>query len=417
MTARHKVETKRVKRFTPAMVEKIKVRKTVTIWSDSGLALRVSAAGAKSWRCVYRMHGRQRWLTLGRFPKMSVGDAIEAHGKAIKLRERGIDPADVAVEKRRDEQGALTVSGLVEEYLERYARPNKKSWRDDERYLRAELSARYGKRKAADLKRRDIIGIIDRIVARGAGVAANRVLAVLKTCFAWAVEVDLLESSPCALVKKPVREAPRVRYLSLEEVGKLLVGLDRPDLEASKTVRLALRLLLATGQRPGEVAGIHAGELDLTDGWWNLPPERTKNGKGNRVPLSSYSQTVIAEARLLNRGSQYLFPGKGTEAAMRPLSMARALSRNLEAIGLAECTPRDLRRTVATHLSAMGHPRLVVMRILNHSDRAITAVYDRYAYARESQVALEQWGQKLLEVKAAELARTEPAKTKKGARR
>ena len=158
--------------------------KRYEVWEDgrTGLGVRVSTVGRKSWVFMYRFNGKPRRMTLGTYPAVGVADARVKHARAKADLEKGIDPGGMEVERRRAERSAETVADLVEEYLEKWAKPRKRSAAEDERTLRKEVVPLWGNRKAKDITRRDVITLLDGIVERGSPIQANRTLAMIRKC-------------------------------------------------------------------------------------------------------------------------------------------------------------------------------------------------------------------------------------------
>ncbi|MFC1572829.1 tyrosine-type recombinase/integrase [Candidatus Eisenbacteria bacterium] len=395
--------TERVAKFTDRKVRSLKAREQrYIVWGPNGLGIRISPPVAgresrKTWIFMYRLGRKARQQTLGHYPKMTVAEAHTVHWEAVTLHAQGLDPAQLSLEKRRAERNADTVEELVEAYVERYAKPNKKSWKDDARILRKEVVSAWRGRLAKDIRRRDIVELLDGIVPR-APIMANRTLAVVRKLFNWALSRDILQNSPCTQVERPAPEKERSRFLSPGEVRALLLGLRNPKMPATDATRNALLLLLATGQRPGEVARAQWSEFDLEDGWWTIPGERAKNGLSHRVPLNSVALSALRAAQSTGKVSPWVFPTPDGSRACRPLSLNRAIRRGLETLGISHFTPQDLRRTAATHLASLGVSRFVLARILNHVEKGITRVYDRHTYDGEKQEALEAWGDRLEEL-------------------
>ena len=372
------------------------------VWEDgrTGLGIRVSPKGRKSWIYMYRFERRPRRMTLGLYPKLSLANARVLHAKAKELKEDGIDPGTVHVEKRRAERNAETVAELVEEYLERYARPNKRSADADERALKKEVLPVWGNRKAKSVTRREVIRLLDEIVDRGSPVMANRLLGMLKRMFAFAVERDILESSPCFMVKAPTKEAPRDRVLSQPEISTFWHALETAKM--SSLTRLALKLLLVTGQRRDEIVSASWSEFDLENGAWEIPAERSKSGRAHRTPLSPLALDLLSELRNMGNGSPWLFPSPKPGQPMAPAAVTHALRNNLDQIAVERFTPHDLRRTCASGMAELGISRFVVARVLGHSDRSITGVYDRFEYWPQMKQALDAWSQRLMEIVSGE---------------
>lgn len=364
---------------------------------QGSLGMRVSPNGHKAWLYTYRFgqgaENRVRRMTLGSYPAMSVADAHAACGEAMRLRERGIDPGSKAVDQHESDRAAPTVAKLAEEYLKLYATPRKRSAGNDAGNLKNHVLPQWGTRKAASIKRGDVARLLDGIVAAGTPIAANRTRAVLSKMFRWAVSREIIEYNPVSGVDPPSQEHARDRALSEAELLKLLDRLDTAPIPHA--VRLAIHFLLLTGARVGEAAGATSAEIDENAATWTIPAERSKNKRAHRLPLSPQALEVLEAAKKLKRDKDKgaIFPGLRHGGPVAPSAITAAVKANLEHFGISRFTPHDLRRTVASGLSAAGVPRVVVTKVLNHIDSTVTgAVYDRHEYAKEMRAALDAWG-------------------------
>ena len=225
---------------------------------------------------------------------------------------------------------------------------------------------------------------------------ANRLLATVRRMFAFAVERDILSASPCVGVKAPTKETPRNRVMSATEVWDFWHGLD--DAKMSQPTRLALRLMLVTLQRRVEVMEASWAEFDLTERVWEIPAQRTKNNQAHWVPLSSLAIDLLEEIKEVNGVSDWLFPSPRGDRPMAPEAASHAMRNNLKAIGVERVTPHDLRRMGASNITAMGIPRLIVSKLLNHVEGGVTSIYDRYQYFAEKRHALDAWGARLEQI-------------------
>jgi integrase len=368
-------------------------------WEGAGFGIRVSPRGAKAWVWVYHFQGRPRRLTLGSYFTMGLADARAKLAEAQKMLANGNDPGQREVQQREADRAAETVGELAETYLEKWARPRKRSVAEDERILRKDVLPAWGRRKAKDITRRDVIALLDRIVDRGSPIAANRTLAVIRRMFGWALSRDIVTANPCAAVKAPGKESRRDRVLNPDEMAALWQALGNIELPISLPIRLALKLQLATAQRKGEVIDAEWSEFDLAEGVWTIPGERAKNGMPHRVPLSPFALAVLDEIKAGNgRGGKWLFASPRRNGPITGAAVDHAMRHNRGALGIGEATPHDLRRTAASHMTSIGISRLVVSKILNHAEPGITAVYDRHSYDREKRVALDAWAARLEEV-------------------
>lgn len=349
---------------------------------------------------------------------MTLSEARTAHATARQKLEKGIDPGRELVEQKKGERDASTINGLIDEYIELYAKPKKRSWSEDSRMLKKDVLPRWGNRKASDIKKRDVVLLLDQIVARGAGVVANRTLRLLRTMFTFAVKRGILDFSPCSNVDAPNTETPRERVLGADEVRKIWFGLDKAQM--SEGTRLILRLLLLTGQRNGEVVGAEWGEFDLNNQWWVIPGARTKNKKNHRVFLAQMAVDILKDAKNLSGDSKWVFPSI-KEGHITPRAISHAIRNNSEErpkghpkhkppygnfFEVEYFVPHDLRRTVATIMAESGIDEFHVAKVLNHATPGVTGkYYNRHTYDAEKRQALETWARKLESILTGKIAK------------
>ena len=384
-------------RLTDSKVKSLRPKQSrYIVWEEggTGLGVRVSPADRKSFIYMYRFEGKPRMMTLGPYPKLKL---VSARLKVAQAKDRlaqEIDPGQELIESKESIRGAHSVKALIDEYIEKWAKPRKRSWKEDDRILRKDVQPVWGRKKAETIKRRDIVLLLDEIVDRGAPIQANRTLAVIRKMFNFALSRGILELSPCVQIPAPSKENQRDRVLSDDEIRAIWLSLD--DAGMIKEIQLALKLQLITGQRKGEIVGAEWEDLDLKKGWWTIPKEKAKNNLPHRVPLSTLALKILKEAKELSKDSPFLFPSpiKENSHVTEP-AIDRAIRNNRELFDVEHFVPHDLRRTVASQNTAMGIPRLTVSKILNHVESGVTAVYDRHSYDKEKRVALEKWSKRL----------------------
>jgi integrase len=360
-----------------------------------GFGLRVSASGARSWIVLYRHRGRKCRVTLGPESALSLADA-RTRAKQILARVRlGADPAG----ERRAEREALTFELLAHEYLERHAKPKKRSWREDERILRVYVPKSWRSAPASTITRRDVRGLLDGITQQ-TPIMANRVLACLRKVFNFGVQRELVASSPCQLIERPAPERQRDRVLTADELRAVWKALGAED---AATAGL-FKLFLLTAQRGYELRTMAWADLDLDAGWWTIPSVRAKNKLAHRVPLSPQAAAVLrdlAQGRV--DGSPWVFPSVGATGYRETLQKAMRRIRSQSTVSFV---PHDIRRTVSTICtSELGVSRLVVSKLLNHVETGITKVYDRASYDPEKRAALNAWAARLEQIVSGDTAR------------
>ena len=357
-----------------------------------GLTLRVTPNGVKTWTVMYRHRGKLRRLTLGDADAIPLADARDRARDAVRDASKGADPA---TEKKQAKQ-AKTIGDLAAEYIERHAKRKKRSWREDNRILRAEVLPEWKNRAIKDIKRRDVRLLVEGIADRGAPIMANRTAALLSKVFRFALDDELIEASPAVKISRPGAEQKRDRVLSDAELRALWAVWDglSPEMAAS------FRLRLLTAQRGGEVAAMRWKDVDIESGWWTVPATAAKNKLAHRVPLSA-SALAIVKALWATAAKDAVYVLAGARGK-------RQQSEAAATFGVLDFRGHDLRRTAASLMTGGGISRLVVGKILNHVEKDITAVYDRHGYDAEKQSALTWWDTKLAAILANKTATVLP---------
>ena len=354
-----------------------------------GLVLRVAESGRKSWCVVYRVSRRKRRMTLGTYPAVTLAAARKKAREArAQVQLDTTDPAADRINARRGE----TVSDVCTDYLERHAKRYKRSWKEDERIINAEVLPRWRHRLIKQLTRSDVRDMVEEIADR-APIMANRVLALVRKMLNFAVEREWLDANPATLLKKPGVERSRDRVLTEDEIHATWGALDE---ELSPTMAAAFKVRLLTGQRGGEVLGMQWTQLDADGEWWEIPGTLTKNGEVHRVPLTAATIAILREQRSrVSDGVQWVFANElGTGSVHhRAKKVAAQLSKTLD----FTFRGHDLRRTCATGMAEAGVPVDSIAKVLNHVDRGAraTRIYDRYSYDAEKRAALEAWARRL----------------------
>jgi integrase len=203
------------------------------------------------------------------------------------------------------------------------------------------------------------------------------------------------------------KETSRDRVLTIDEMRRVWTAFESED----PLIRAVFQLRLMTAQRGGEVMQMKWEDIDLANGWWSIPAAVAKNGKSHRVFLTPAATTILTDLRVwheqrvdeINVGrakkhekpkqmSPWVFP---SPRANEPVSWIHKAAQRIRKASGVDFRPHDLRRTAASLMTAAGTPRDVVKKLLNHADRDITAVYDRYSYDVEKKKALIKWGEQL----------------------
>ena len=347
-----------------------------------GFGLRISGGGSRQWVVQYRNAlGQTKRESLGRVGLLSATEARRAAGERLARAKLGEDPhAERAKERAR---AAITFGHGIEPYLAAVT-PNLRpaSLSEAARYMRVVWKPLHRTPLHA-VDRKQVAARLAEIARDAGPYAANRARAALSAHFAWLIGTGAADMNPVVGVPKPAPEERRARILTEDEI-KAVLGACRDD-DFGRIVRL----LLLTGQRRDEVAGMAWAEIDLVGAVWKLPAERVKNGLPHDVPLSGAALGLLTEAPRLE-GRTLVF-GQG-EGGFQGFSRAKAAHDKRS--GVTGWRLHDLRRTAATGMNEIGVLPHVVEAVLNHisSHRAgVAGIYNRAIYATEKRIALDMW--------------------------
>ncbi len=382
--------------------------KTYEIGDRNGLSARISPQGLITFQYRYRLSGRPERLKLGTYPELSLAEARERLMDARKLVAAGESPARKRKEDLRANAEAETVRQLGDEFFERFVKVERRRPEHVRQMLDADILPKLGSLKVREVTRRDVIRMLDAIVDRGARVQANRTAAVMKQMFRYAVDRGMIELNPCADLRRRSiggTETPRERVLSADEIKAFWQRLplattlptdrDKGIYPVTKALVAALRLLLVTAQRRGELVKARWPEVDLEQGVWTVPAENSKNGRAHRVPLSPLAIQLFKELKEEAGESSFVLPTphskKKGDAPMQERSLTKAAARAQGVVGIPKWVPHDLRRTAATQLAELGTTPQVIEKVLNHTMQGVLAIYNRHDYYAECTEALNKW--------------------------
>jgi integrase len=296
------------RKLTDRFIKTVKPDAKRTLFWDTvqaGLALSVEPSGHKAYKLVYAFQGRSRWHTLGAADRLGLKEArLIAREKMAEVY-RGVD----VQAERQAARKADTFDELAGRYREEYAKLRNRSWRQADTLVRTYLLPRWAKLPAHTITRADVRAVFNKITRNGSPVLANQVLAAASAVFAWALKNDVanLQANPCSGIERN-RTKARERVLSDRELPLFWAAFA----DAGLVRCCALRMILLTGQRPGEIR--HMRWEHIEDGWWTLPggPDGawpgTKNGQTHRVWLSQPAQAILDELRD-GQIDGFVFPG------------------------------------------------------------------------------------------------------------
>lgn len=360
-----------------------------------GLYLKITPKKKKSW---YHYGKTRKWLKIGDYPALSLSEARSENKKYKRATDKGLNHLDFDLPKQTP-----TVREFYDRWFKEGADKNSNPWsvlykRNVYYIFETDVLPYIGGAKVKDITKQNVAHILQKVLDRKANSHTRQVYLRLKRFFNYAAELDLIKVSPMVSMPTKGTANTKDRVLKAEEIKTLLAAL--PGTDMAENTSKVLELILRTGQRPGECAGIHKDEVE--ENWWTIPGERTKNGLAHRVYLTDEALRLIGDP-----GTQgYYLDSPFTGKPLHRNAVSKALRRSLTgeektqkdktpSLSMDFFTPHDLRRTCATHLADLGFTDDVIGAVLNHKKRSVTGIYNRHQYDNEKQNALETWNRKI----------------------
>jgi integrase len=378
--------------------------------SPTGFGLKVTSKGFKVFIQRYSIDGKRRLKVIGAWPTWSLEAARLQAQTILRGLAENVDPLEV----KRQRRAEPTVATLADEWLSKHA-AGLVSERAIRGFILNDIVPHLGDMKVSDIRQRHFIEVIETKAETAPRSAAN-VLFYSRKMLNYAVKRDFIPANPLAGLepkdiqlagkRDPLKQVARLRILDEDEIISLWQNADGSGLH--KLTALALKMILITGQRPGEVAGLHEDEINGRH--WTIPAARRKKTETeNVVYLTDTALEIIAAARVeidrLSRRRDVPWNGFIFEASpSKPIgtaALAKGVSRAAQRLGNKDVpvwrhwSPHDLRRTMRTGLSACKILPHVAELVIGHQKRGIIKTYDQFEYADEIQRALELWEKRL----------------------
>ena len=359
-------------------------------WYDStkgsppAFGLRVFATGTKSFFIVYRRNGRKRRHALGRYPSLTLADA---RAKAKKIDGDAADPSG----DRERARGILTFDATAAAFLDD-ADFRPATLKEYRRIIDKNLSPRLGTFRLDQITRADVRSLL-RGIAKEHPHMANRVHAVARQVFNYAIREERIGANPIACLPKPgfttSGEPKRDRVLDVDEIAAVIAAIEKER----PLIANYFRLLFLTGCRKRETLDAEWGQIDPADRLWRIPGVKTKTRTPHEVPLSPSAWNVLEAVRQLTGNTPFVFVGVTGGPILNPNKAKARIQKNAG----VDFRIHDIRRTVATHLARLGVRSETVSAILGHTigSSATTRIYERYERLPEKRAALERWAGEL----------------------
>ncbi|MDD7887874.1 site-specific integrase [Flavivirga sp. 57AJ16] len=388
-------------KFTDLTIKSLKPsEKRIDYWCNGlqGFGIRISPKGTKTWFYLYQFHNKQRRMSFGHYPKVSLAEALSKYSELNNSIDFGVDPLAERDEAKRVQDEELTVSQLIELYLEHCKKSGKKSYKTDERELKKDIVPILGNHKITEVQPKELAKVFHHIIVeREAPGAATHLYSYVRRLFNFAAEMGLMRrrDNPCLDIKLKIPKNRRQRHLNPEEIYRFWHTLD--NILMADISRVALRFLICTVARSNEVRAMKWSHVDLNSRIWTMPT--SKNGRMHRVYLGDLAMKLLNEARNYTDGKSYVFGSTGKISTcgidkenLKMLSgwaLSQPIRRHFDEFGITErFYPHDLRRTGATMIAGLFGRRDFAAMALNHTNKDATDVYDQYVYDIEKKLTL-----------------------------
>jgi integrase len=396
-------------RLTHFVIENAKrAEKQFKLSDGGGLYLVVQPSGTKLWRMKYSFLGKERSLSMGMYPAVSLAEARERRDQARKLLATGVDPS---VQKKLDriarETAARTTFALVaEEYVENLRlRGRAEITVAKNRWLLERLAAPIAGRPIAEITAAEVLDLLKRVERSGKRETARRMRSTISAVFRFAVATLRASSDPTYALRGalvPPNVKPRAAITDERQLGGLLRSID--EYHGWPTLKAALKFCALTFARPGEVRGARRSEFNFEKAVWRISAERTKMRRPHDIPLSRQALAVLREVWPMSAESELVFPSI--------ISPKKWLSENsfnsvLRRMGYTqeEMTSHGFRSSASTILNERGFNPDVIEAALGHqSDNPVRRAYNRAIYWPERVALMQTWADMLDEFR-----RLEPA--------
>lgn len=380
--------------LTDTAVRTAKPREKLYRMADAaGLCLEVTPSGSKLWRFRYRFGGKAKMMGLGAYPTVTLAKARERREDARRLLANGIDPT---AHKQAEKTAQSALAHTFEELAREWYAYNSPRWATSTaakalQYLEADILPVIGQHPVQEVTRPELVALVRKVEKRGALNVAGKIRQWLSQIFRYGLAKGSVESNPATDLDVVAAIAPRTKnhpHVPLSEIPILLGKLDAAKCDVM--TRIAVRLLLLTGVRPGELRHAPWSEIDLESATWTIPAARMKARRPHVVPLPRQAVASLLELKEITGSYPIAFPGRNNRE--RPQS-ENTVNKALHQIGYeGRQTGHGFRHLLSTELNSRGFNRDWIERQLAHGDQdEIRDTYNHAHYLEQRRQMMQAW--------------------------
>lgn len=380
-------------KFTDTYIKNLKPKeKRDEKYEGGGFGIFIYPTGSKTWIYRYKIDDKKDYMIIGHYPEMSLAEAKKKFIDLRVIRRTGTNPKLVAMQE--EDQAKYTVKEFVLNWYTNYIERHRKQPEQIKQHINSDIIPSLGDIELQNIQTRHITKELDKIVKRGSPVHANKVLSTIKQAFNYAVSRGELSINPAANIRARDiggQEKSRDRFLTLDEIKILWEFLDSDLSAMSLQIKIALKLLLLTGVRFGELRIAKWSEFDFQNSMWTIPAKNTKTGIVMHVHLTELVISLLKELYNCSEG-EYVISGADGINALSDKALPKAVIRIQDRVNIPQWTPHDLRRTFATQLGeALNIDPVVIEKCLGHKMPKIMATYNKNEMLPQRKEALEKW--------------------------
>jgi integrase len=358
-----------------------------------GLYLLVKPNGSKLWRLKFRVNGKEKGLAFGTYPTVSLAQARQKREEARELLAREIDPsAERKAAKQAQRTNGLTFETLALEWFEYNAPRWAESTRDKAKlYLEKDINSVIGARPVKTITRPELVELVRKVEARGALNVAGKIRQWLHQIFRFGLASGVVEANPATdldVIAAPQRATRHHPHVTFAELPELLAKAEKANINA--LTRHAIRLLVLTAVRPGELRQAPWSEFDLAGATWTIPKERMKARRPHVVPLPLQAIAILRQLEEITGEYPLVFPGQNNSD--RPMS-DNTINKALRLMGYeGRQTGHGFRHLLSTELNGRGYNRDWIERQLAHGDNnEIRDTYNHANYLEQRREMMQAW--------------------------
>lgn len=371
--------------------------KKTKLFDGGGLYLEVTPAGGKVFRLKYRIDGKEKTLTIGKYPTVSLAEARAAAENARRLLVSGQDPSEAKQQEKRERQAAAL--NTFESIARRWHSDNLIRWKENHaarvlRYFETDVFPVIGAMSIQEIRVSDIKVVIDGVMARGVNNTAEKIREWIGAIFDYAVMLEIVETNPAYSLRKyiPAKQTDHRPALPREELTEFFRRLILAEIEPQNRIALILNML--TFLRSTELRGGQWNEIDFDAAVWTVPAQRMKHEKTapkppHAVPLADWTLELLAELKEITGNTPFLFPSRTkTDGFISDATIGRIIER----MGYkGRVTPHGFRSLASSVLNEQGfNPDAIERQLAHIENNKIRAAYNRADYLTERKEFM-QW--------------------------